>query len=307
MLKRGHIVQFYPITLDDKPLIKPHLDAWHCGNSESSFANLMLWSEPWTIQYALEDDVLFVRLQYKDGTKPPLLFAPLAKDDKADYCQAMNKAISYFEESGYPFVMKGVTKPLVDYIRLNCSDIYDIEADANYAEYIYSVPDLMELAGKKYHGKRNHINRFLENNPEHTFALMTEADVPECKALYEKWVEGKEEEIVGLSDERSSVMMALNHFQALDLIGGIVRIDGNVEAFTLGERVLPDMALIHIEKANWEIQGLYPFINREFLRHAFADCAYVNREEDMGIDGLRKAKLSYKPVKLLEKYIVSFA
>lgn len=298
-------MNFKPLELSDKDILTPFFEKWPNGNAENSFANLYLWRIPWTTQYCIEDYVLYLRLQYRDMQSPPVFFPPLPLDRNIDYCRAMNKAIAYFREIGEEFVLKGVTKEIVEYIEFNCRQIFDIQLDRNYSEYVYNVSDLIELPGKKYHKKRNHISGFLNTVTDYSFSLLQPEDVDECKEMYQSWLAKKEpEDIEGIDDESNAVYESLDHMKELGLVGGVVRIDGKIQAFTVGEQLTPNMALIHIEKANAEIRGLYPYINQQFLKHAFSHCQYVNREEDMGIEGLRRAKESYHPVRMIDKYIV---
>ena len=166
------------------------------------------------------------------------------------------------------------------------------------------------LKGRKNSKKRNHINYFLtEYNGRFEYRLLGKEDFDDCRALLDEWTINKEENDnieEGVDDERSGIEKLFTHYdQICDRlkIAGIY-IDGKLEAFTMGELLNKNMALIHIEKANPEIRGLYPYINQQFLVHEFPEVEFVNREEDMGIEGLRKAKLSYHPCKLVEKYTV---
>ncbi len=171
----------------------------------------------------------------------------------------------------------------------------------DYSDYIYLVEDLMYLKGKKFHGKRNHINQFLKNN-EFTYEPMTPENIPECREMNEKWKEQNDSgDSRSLETELRAVDMAFRYFEKFGFVGGLIRIRGEVAAFTIGERLNSDTFVSHIEKAYHDIQGLYPMINQQFALNCMEGYKYVNREEDMGVEGLRKAKLSYNPVIILEK------
>ena len=129
--------------------------------------------------------------------------------------------------------------------------------------------------------------------------------VPDCIALYEHWSEEKDEPSVQLEDEKRSVFLALNNMDVLGLTGGAIYLNEKLCAFTVGERLLPQMQLIHIEKANTDIDGLYPIINQQYILHECEGVEWVNREEDMGLEGMRKAKRSYNPARMVEKYMLS--
>ena len=134
------------------------------------------------------------------------------------------------------------------------------------------------------------------------YCSINESNLHECMALYNDWVETKDESTIEEYDERITVELAIKHMTELGLVGAAIRINGNIRAFTVGEHISEDLALIHIEKADAEINGLYPLINREFITHEFPNTKFVNREDDMGLEGLRKAKLSYQPLRMVEKY-----
>jgi len=299
-------VEFKEITLADREVLGEYLGMWSMDNAEHSFANLYMWRKAYQIKFCIKDEVLYIRFQHEIGNKPPILFSPLPKNCEIDYCRVMQDTIAYCHREGIEFKLQSVVQKMVDYIRLNCMDIFEISLDRDYSEYVYNVSDLVNLSGKKYHKKRNHIARFLDNNPNHEFAPITPDDIDDCKAMYQEWRAARESE--GMEDldlEQFAMYEALDNMEALNLTGGLVRIDGKVEAFTLGERISEKTVLIHIEKANQDIQGLYPFINREFLRHFYADMQFVNREEDMGLPGLRRAKESYYPAFMIDKYMVT--
>jgi len=299
-------LHFKEITLADREVLSEYLGIWSMDNAEHSFANLYFWRKAYQIKYCIKDEVLYIRFQHDIGDEPPILFSPLPKRMDVDYCKIMNDTIAYCHREGIEFKLQSVVQKMVDYIRMNCMDIFDIVHERDFCEYVYNVSDLTNLAGKKYHKKRNHIARFLENNPDHEFAPITPADIDDCKAMYMEWHnERAAEGMENLDLEQFAMFEALDNMENLGLQGALVRIGGKVKAFTIGERISDKTVLIHVEKADQSIQGLYPFINREFLRHFYSDMQYVNREEDLGIPGLRRSKESYYPAFLIDKYMVT--
>ena len=178
-----------------------------------------------------------------------------------------------------------------------------VRAVRNWADYIYKVSDLLELAGRKYQPKRNLISRFRNNN-EWTYEDIDNGNIAECVAMNEEWCQRN-----GCNDEGSlqleagAVAAMLAHFCELGLCGGLLRVQGKVIAYTVGEPLSGDTFIVHIEKAFTEFQGAYQTINQQFLLHHAAGFQYVNLEDDAGDAGLRKAKLSYHPAFMQEKYI----
>ena len=184
------------------------------------------------------------------------------------------------------------------------------EADRDGFDYLYDIDRLADLTGKKLHAKRNHINRFMDNNPSWVYEEITPQTLPECLEMDQEWYrrsmvrEGAAEER-DLGDEGIALRTAMDHYHALGLEGGLIRVYGEVVAFTMGDRLNSDTYDVHFEKAYGELQGAYAMINREFARWVRAkhpNVRYLNREDDMGVEGLRKAKESYYPDRMVEKY-----
>ena len=183
-------------------------------------------------------------------------------------------------------------------------------ADGDGYDYLYQIGKLADLGGKKLHAKRNHINRFIENNPTWVYEEITPESLPECLEMDQEWYrsslqrEGAAEER-DLGDEGVALRAAIEHYQALGLEGGLIRVEGRVVAFTMGDKLSSDTYDVHFEKAYSEIQGAYAMINREFsrwVRERHPGIQYLNREDDMGVEGLRKAKESYYPDLMVEKH-----
>lgn len=174
--------------------------------------------------------------------------------------------------------------------------------ERDYFDYIYLREDLATLRGKKYQSKRNHINNF-KKQYSYEYVPITPDIVPQCLKLECKWYKANngdndEEE---LNDERRSLTYALHHFDSLSLIGGALRVDNEIIAFSFGAPINHNTFGVHVEKADVNFDGAYTVINQEFASHLPEQYTYVNREEDLGIPGLRQAKLSYQPTILLEK------
>ena len=199
---------------------------------------------------------------------------------------------------------------MVLFLKENYPGKFDYTEERDLFDYVYDGESMRELKGRKNVKKRNHINYFIkEYEGRYEYRLLDEEDFDACLALVQEWTSNKEENgqiDEEMEEELIGIKKLFENYSVLKdklKIAGIF-IDGKLEAFTMGEYINPDMALIHIEKANPSIRGLYPFINQQFLVHEFSDVEFVNREEDLGIEGLRKAKLSYHPVRFVEKYTV---
>ena len=182
----------------------------------------------------------------------------------------------------------------------------EITDDRDNWDYVYLQQNLATLAGRKYHGKKNHCNAFVKEHPDYVYEEMNRSNIEECLAFGDMWCERRMSDDPSLVCEKCAIHEALDNFEALKLRGGVIRIDGKVEAFSFGEKINDDTAVLHVEKANPEIRGLYAVINRDFAKNAWGDVTYLNREEDMGHEGLRMAKESYKPEFMVKKYSTIF-
>jgi hypothetical protein len=182
---------------------------------------------------------------------------------------------------------------------------FAITPDRDNSDYVYRTEDLINLEGNKYHGKKNHINKFKKNH-SYEYSPLTPELVEQCLALEAQWCDIRHCELYpGLAGEERAIYEALTNMNHLDFKGGVILVNGKVEAFALGELLNPETAVIHIEKANPAFEGLYQLINQEFCAHEWAEVPFVNREQDLGEEGLRKAKLSYHPHHLVNKYTVT--
>lgn len=188
-------------------------------------------------------------------------------------------------------------------------DKFLVEEERDYFDYLYDAKELMNLSGKKYHKKKNHVNSFLrEYENRYKIKIADKSDIKDIKEFLIRWHDRRniEDEYNRDDYELNGIFYVLEHCDMLKYKMMLVYVDNVVEGFTLGTYLCEEKtAYIHVEKANPDIRGLYAFINREFLRNCFSEAEYVNREDDMGLEGLRKAKLSYNPIELIKKYTIT--
>ncbi len=292
------MLNFKPVTLEARPQIQPYLDEWAIEHSDSSFGSLYIWQEAYDIRYDIVNDALFVHV--RDGDKPPMLKVPFTRKRGEGMAGALETAEAFFAERGANAVYSSVSDSQMEAMEAAFPGKYVFEKKRDFFDYVYFSGDLIMLSGGKYHAKRNHISAFRSANEYVYERYSPEAHKRECVEMYEQWLSGKDRTSPGLEQERLAVMKALQSSDELGFVGGVIRVFGKVEAFTFGERI-GDMAIIHVEKANGDIRGLYPHINQQFVENEFYDVKWINREEDMGEPGLRKAKESYHPARMVEK------
>lgn len=291
------MIEFHPITLKDREVFDAAYHRCRHEGSESSFTNLYIWRKPLNIVWTAIGGAVCVVVR-NDG--PVYALHPCAAEVE-DIIAAAKELAGWFRAQNLPVYIKGLEQSIAELLG-EAFPQWVIEHDRCEDDYIYSVKELIELKGRKFEAKRHHIRTFLKNNPEYSYDPMTPANALECLPVARQWLARQQSDDRILQAEMFAEEQALTQFAELNLSGGIIRINGEIKAFTVGEALCEDTAVIHIEKADQEVVGLYQMINREYLAHAWPQMAFVNREEDMGIPGLRAAKLSYRPVRMVEKY-----
>ena len=290
-------MEWNKITLDEKQVMEKFYQYRISKGCEQSFGNNFLWSDIYRTKVGFIEDCMVFRTEKTHSVSFPIGEQPL---------RAIPALREYLKEIGEPFRMGLVIPEQFAMLDVAFPGEFQIAYRRQEADYIYRTESLITLAGKKLHAKRNHINRFRENNPDWTFEVVTDENVDECIEMARLWIEtttgGNTE------DKRAEVevtIRALKEREDIGLDAGLLRAGGRVIAFSLGEPMGKDMYVVHIEKAFGDIQGAYPMINREFASYFAKDYEYINREEDLGEEGLRKAKLSYYPEMIYEKGLVT--
>jgi hypothetical protein len=242
----------------------------------------------------------------------PFMFPPLTRTgtyEPEGLAKTICEARRIFEEKGCAFKLMLVPFHMTDFLAKAFPGCLRMEADRANFDYVYNTQDLIDLKGRDYHAKKNHLNYFL-NNYTYEYASLNSSMADEAMDFIRRFNERKNP-----ADEHEKELLMMEEramrdvFHNLELVGyltGVIRIDGNIEALSIGGRLGKKTVTVHVEKANTEFRGLYQAINNEFCRHVAKYVKRINREEDMGIPGLRKAKLSYKPSMLVEKYTVTF-
>ncbi|MBS6509984.1 MAG: DUF2156 domain-containing protein [Paraclostridium bifermentans] len=292
---------FKDIEIDCKNILDKYFDLVDYEACEYCFTTLYMWKDLYNTKYYVEDDFAIVAGEYENKG---FIILPLAKKEN------MNKAFDFiiknFEKQHKQIHLKAINKEVVEYLQSVYGDRFEYIEERNNFDYIYDGESLRTLAGRKNQKKRNHLNSFVKEYGDRVeYKKLEEADFDECINLLKEWSKDKEESIE-LDSEFKAIKRIFKNYEKLKdtlKISGIY-IDSKLEAFSIGEMLNDNMAVIHVEKANADIRGLYPYINQQFLLNEFSDVEFVNREEDLGIEGLRKAKLSYHPVKFAEKYTV---
>ncbi len=292
---------FNRILREAKPLIDSYIRCRGIENADFLFTTFYLWGRHGKILYAEQDGVLYFHYNFPE--EPQFFLPPLTRPGD-DYKKAVDTAIAEMRAMGFKPCFRSVSEPLMAPL-LGAIPGAVVTPTPFNNDYVYEADKLRTLSGKKLHAKRNHINSLLLEHPDWEYVRIGENNLSECMALYEAWSADKHEVTLEEYDERLTVELAVEHMTELGLVGGGIRLGGRLCAFSVGEQSTRDMFTVHIEKADPDIPGLYPLINREFVLHECEGMTYINREDDMGIEGLRKAKESYHPLRMVEKYMVT--
>lgn len=292
-------MEFKAVKLEDIELLKKYLQKDRHQSCDYSAANLILWSEVNKIQFAIVEEMLVIQFQHDQQVH---FGVPLGDGDLK---KAIDSIIDYCKEQNIPFRMNLIEKDMVRKLEDFYPDQFSFIPQRDHFDYVYLREELQNLTGKKYHGKKNHINKFRKNYPDWNYEKITNENTKECIDMVKKWcVENQCCEDEGKAAELCVLILGLKNREKLELSGGLIRTNEGVVAMTLGEAADDQMFIVHFEKAFASIQGAYPMINQQFVSNELERFEYVNREEDMGIEGLRKAKESYNPTFLVEKYVM---
>lgn len=292
------MIKFKDITLEDKEAITSITMNSERKNCDLSFSNLCSWRFMYDTKFAIVDGFLLFKFHMNNELA---YMMPVGEGDLKKILEAI---IDDAASEGKSFLMYGVCNNMKDEIEKLMPGKFDFSSNRDYVDYIYLRTDLAELKGKKFQPKRNHANKFYKTYTDYEYVPITADRISECLRLEEEWCKANDcGQQNGLGNERKSLTYALNHFDELGLTGGILYVNGKIAAFTFGMPINHETFGVHVEKADTEIEGAYNVINQEFAKHIPEQFVYLNREEDLGIEGLRKAKLSYQPAILLEKNI----
>ena len=270
------------------PLLAPSADY--------AAANLFAWDEKYRKEIAFLHGRAAVRIRNGEGYH--YLF-PVGEGDVSPVLDALEREC---RERGERLCFVGVGEEELPQLVAQWGDQLEISETRDYEDYLYDAEKLSTLAGKKLHGKRNHINAFCAAHEWHVLPLVPER-FEDCAEILQQWQEGKE----NVAEEQCAIERAFASWKALLMEGIILYADGEPAAFAIGSRVTPACLCVHFEKATPAFEGAYPLINREFVRamlEKYPEITTVNREEDMGLPNLRAAKLSWRPAALLKKFEV---
>jgi len=286
------------LELSDKEIFTRHLRAGPPAISEMTFSNLFMWRHHYQPHWREDDDCLLVAACLEGDE--PFGLPPAGSGDQVRAAETLCRDMA---KAGYLHDLQRVGEDLA--LELEATGRFSISLDRGNSDYVYLASELAELPGRRFHRKKNHFNKFVKNFPFEYRPLGAEM-IRLVLDMQENWCQLRDcDQDPGLASEDRAIWEALTNYEHLDYSGGVILIDGRVEAFSLGEPLSPDTAVIHIEKGNPDFDGIYAAINKLFVAGAWSGMTYINREQDLGLSGLRKAKESYQPNHLVNKYVVT--
>lgn len=287
--------EFKPVELQDCYFIQEILHNYQPQTSEWTFTNLFIWRNHYQFQWTTYQSNLIVLCANKGFYFLP----PIGSTSRLELIRFLFEWLKQDKAEKEPRIEKADQRLVRE---LEGADDLLVEPTRDQFDYVYRTDDLIKLAGRKFHRKKNHVNNFLKTY-QFEFKPLSENYIKECLELSENWCKlYRCEEDMNLLSEWDAIREALANFSALKVQGGVILINNKLEAFTFGELLNKQTAVVHIEKANPEIKGSYAIINQQFCEKTWHNVPYINREQDLGESGLRQAKLTYNPDQLVEKY-----
>lgn len=297
-------LQFKPLQAEDMSKIAPFYALRPNKTCDSVYLDSFIWRDYYQVKYIVSDEKAVLFLMEKDGE--PFTAMPICREEDLSYY--FNQLVEYFNEVlKKPLKIFLADEEAINYLKLD-PDKFLVKEEEDLKDYLYDAEALRTLAGKKLHKKKNHLNSFLKQyEGRYEYRSLICSDREAVLSFLDEWWENKVEaaefvrqldyEVMGIHD-------ILKNCSMLNVRMAGVYVDGSLKAFTIGTyNPLEKMAVIHIEKADPEVKGLYQFINQQFLIHGFSEeVKLVNREDDVGMEGLRRAKMSYYPIGFARKY-----
>lgn len=295
------MIEFKDITVEDKDTITSFTMNSCRRNCDLSFSNLCSWRFMYNTKFAVIDNFLVFKF-WLHGRVSYMM--PVGQGDPEK--ELIEKLIEDSQLEGEPLRLMGVCQGMKKRLNDILPGEFEFTTNRDYSDYIYLRSDLATLTGKKFQSKRNHINRF-KKEYTYKYVPITPDRVQECLYLEAEWCKANDcDKQDGTGNERQAIVFALEHFEELELSGGILYANDKIVAFTFGMPINKETFGVHVEKADTTVDGAYTMINFEFANHIPETFTYINREEDLGIEGLRKAKLSYQPETILEKFVAHY-
>lgn len=291
-------LKFENLKIEDRDSVDPYLQSDGAVMSDRCFASLYIWSVKYKVKWCIENDFLFLC----SDSDPEVLHYYMPLGD-GNFKSAIDEMVEYAKSVGRRFDIVLITeKRLKDFEEYSRAE-FEIREDRDNFDYVYDCAALSQLKGKKLHSKRNFVNRFKSLYDWKYNEFDPSRDREAVFEFLAKWHKKSREDNFDYSFEAAAITRAVKHYRSLKMRGGFLTVGGEIAAFTLAALQNENVIDVLIEKADTDFIGSYQTINQQFAENSCKEFRYINREEDLGIEGLRKAKLSYCPLSLTEKYV----
>lgn len=292
------MIDFHPVRIEDRATIERYTMPSGIYNCDLSFTNMFCWQGVYHSAWAEIDGYLVIRFHIGGGEKIGYM-QPVGRGDFAPIIPALREDA---HAHGQRLRIIGLTDEGREMIRNMHAGMFAFESDRALEDYVYNADDLRNLPGRRYQPKRNHINRFTAEHPDYRYEQLTRDRFAECMALEREWRHTHGGHTSELCAEQRAMQQAFDHFEALGILGGCIYVGDRLAAFTYGSAVNDHTFDTHVEKADTDYDGAFTIINKLFAEHLPERFTMINREEDLGLDGLRRAKLSYHPAVIQHKF-----
>lgn len=294
------MLDFKPIHIREQNKINHYLKQTGSYICDHSFVDIFLWKDIYNTEFSIKDDFLFMKVKPLPHNLHMYIF-PIGIGNLRAAIEELYKDAKGRE---IPFIMTAIREEEKEKLEKIYPNKFSFTILRDKADYVYESFDLINLRGNKFHNKKNHINYFTrvyENS--WNYEEICAENIKEVKQFCQNWFNYHKDDNGYFEEEKKALKNAFDYFSPLNLRGGLLRLDDKIVAFSLGSLSKKDMFIVHFEKADSNIKGSYQIINQQFSKHHCQHVKWINREEDLGIEGLRKAKLSYHPAFLVYKYM----
>lgn len=299
---------FEPITMKDQCLIEKILGRNVPHASEMTFTYMYMWRDDYCFSYTIAHGYLLILSE--SDCDIPFMLSPLPVDGK--YAEESFKKVVYwllacFQKEGKALAFGRVEEGLLPWFQLLGEAFFRFEPSETTADYVYLGEEMRSLSGRKFASKRNHISQFKRQHGQYDILPIQKEHLGECKRIMEEWCIERDCQCTSPQGcERYAFNQLAVVWDQMPVSGILIRIHGKFEAFTVGEQLNADTVVVRFEKGNTAVHGIYTVVFQDYMTHHWQDALYVNREEDMGKEGLRKAKESYYPCHMLKKFTIYY-
>ena len=292
------MLSFKKLTLQDISAVKPYFSFASSRACDNSIGGTFMWRDFFETEYCIKNETLIIKVIYLKGQTAFSL--PLGKDTPG----CISEIEAYCRDLKIPLIFCTATKEDISVYKKIYPDI-QMSPDQDWNDYLYNRDDLVFLSGRKYSGQRNHINHFIRTYPGYVFEEINQDNISELKDFYINITKGIDKNSRAFREEKNKTVEVLDNYEMYSLTGGLIRVDNKIVAFAIGE-IINDTLHVHVERADHNYRGAYQMIVNLFPKFfAGEGIRYINREEDVGDEGLRTAKKAYHPVEIIEKFTVT--